>query len=234
VVPVVVSVPRADLVTYGEGTCSFPYCDPPIIAGLGYRSESDGGQCTTGFSVTKVGASGPYNLTAGHCVVNSYNDTWYPSSPGWHLIGHDYTGYTDSNGDAGLIYNGDTTNYPAWANWPAYPNLGVFGTGNSQQGQFLCHSGMTSGTSCGTVTLTQVTAIETVNGRTTAINNETMVSGSGLCSEEGDSGGPWVDPYTGIAYGVHNSATVHRCNTSSFFDPIARVATRLGVTINHI
>jgi hypothetical protein len=93
---------------------------------------------------------------------------------------------------------------------------------------------MTSGTSCGTVTLTQVTAIETVNGRTTAINNETMVSGSGLCSEEGDSGGPWVDPYTGIAYGVHNSATVHQCNTSSFFDPIARVATRLGVTINHI
>jgi hypothetical protein len=215
--------------------CVNMYCDPPLVAGDAYGyviSSSSWGGCTTAFSASA--GSNQYQLTAGHCTSvpnwpspGRWNNTCYSNGSSCPWIGQDIGGYAGAGGDGGLMSAGGTWyNYPAvhvigWS-WPTY---GTPGTGNATVGMYLCHTGLgISATSCGTVTSL------TAGG---AWGGSAMVEVSGTCTIGGDSGGPWFDPSTMVAIGIH-SAGYAGCNQRGYFEPVTRAAATLGVTVQHI
>lgn len=142
-------------------------------------------------------------ITAGHCLLSTspfYAETasGYENELG-REEGHFYGG---GNADGGLIRvknNNWWVEKWGWRGhlviWGSTPEFGaanpsdpIYGSASSYVGEYVCHSGRTTGTGCGTVT--QLNAKVTYTDGTSLSH---MTKTEGACGAPGDSGGPVYD-----------------------------------------
>lgn len=229
---------------YSAQTCGWVgrrRCDTPLHAGVEIVSGNLT-RCTSAFPVRRNGDGVPFLLTAGHCVKGSgtyaynwfawtYNETQLTIGPG-----HTYI-YATADTDGGLIAASGST-WVEQGGWHDYlvvwgppsnpgaiqnPGLVITGSASSYAGLYACHSGRTTGSSCGTVQKTGVKV--TYSG---GEKLERMVELYGACGEGGDSGGPVYSGST--ALGVW-SGGMTGCNTTHYYSGVPELESRFGVHI---
>ena len=177
---------------------------PNSIHGGELVVTNNGNPCTSAFAVLDGTTRGM--LSAGHCNVitshwrsrtlvqqgNNYAATHQDTV--WGDDG-DSSWYTTSQWESDNFYvsttqTRDVTGYESRAN---------------MQGDFVCHFGVASGFSCGTVVSTNFDPSYDVCGWWLGCDNRWVkVEGSTLKACYGDSGGPWFQDRT--AYGVQSGA----------------------------
>ena len=208
--------------------------------------------CTASFPA--VGANGDrYILTAGHCVHQNYEGA--PTYLSWtskdgaltaHAIGSaTQWGSGGTTEWAKIKANGswwDSGSWPAqiayWGTAKVGPggtfegkgapfdlNYPITGQGSNVVGTFACHSGIITGTSCGTISALNVT----YSGAGGPIYNLVELSGPNVCSIGGDSGSPYFTGHS--ALGMHVIKTGTLCGGGFLYVDINLATAALGVTI---
>ncbi|HET7444948.1 MAG TPA: LamG-like jellyroll fold domain-containing protein [Solirubrobacterales bacterium] len=221
------------------------WCDLPVRGGtrmygtptwLGPNGEELEEICTVGFRANGLDGK-KYILTAGHCPLGGPNGplwNWKTvSSQGnhiplgtmsqWHYPGKDWAKIDATGSEAEAV--GWPTILAYWGGPYEYP---IFGEARSYIGQTLCHIGSKSGTSCGIVKAENVT-VEYSGGY--KMNSMFEVGGTGLCSEGGDSGGPFFanNVALGILSGSNNIC--YSTSTRVYFSDIMEAAAELNVNV---
>jgi hypothetical protein len=260
-VSITVVPPEALEVRPDNSRCEFlselAYCSKPIAAGvliseLNTAKPALGEYCTAGplaiLSNPATLAAGleTFLITAGHCLVGTTE--WFTSThPGPNrvtsAIGSTVKLLDDLFGDLGDILLG--TNWlhagvtPALAQITNYQDgglreaLNVLGEAASVLNASLCKQGATSGERCGIIT--GVNILETIGG--VHVHN---IEKTNVCSEGGDSGGPYATLPNGNGVdilGTHIGSQKTTCSglfcstCESFYEPIKTSLEGLGLTL---
>jgi hypothetical protein len=199
-------------------TAASYFCDAPLRGGVRI-DRPNLRTCTAGFIAKKGTAR--YVLTAGHCL-KSFAEGW--SSRYANLSLH-WVGDVNSIMFPAFDFGAIKVLSAAWGTpkpwvyrapplsaWETYP---IKGTATAVLGSFVCHTGATSGGSCGVVSDTNSFV---------SYGNEGFVVGavtvSGGISCKGDSGGP-VFAYK-KAYGLLSGASLFNstCGLKWFYFPL--------------
>jgi streptogrisin C len=179
--------------------CAYPYCDPPLRAGVGIVHSSNQFACTGAFLTRSRSDGKLYQLTAGHCAAGAPGGTWYTQFPdgSGHTIGPIQRTNFNIRADAAILRVSNPAGWRARA-WvyvtpsatttrnEAYP---IRGAGRSVVGSRLCISGSYYGSSnCGQITELGITG-------PVCDSDGSCVTVSGLgrtnaCAIPGDSGAP--------------------------------------------
>lgn len=171
------------------------------------------GRCSAGFV-----AEGGYVITAGHCTdaISSWDtgEGHLGSSVESDFPGDDYgliriEGSVDA---AGAVVDGSGT-------------TDITGAGTPPVGTYLCKSGSTTGTTCGTIRGYDAT-VDYPSGKVSGLIE------TDICSQGGDSGGALFDG--GTAVGVVSGGTDTGCSSSSFrsyFQPVEEALDAYGLTL---
>lgn len=209
--------------------CSYPYCDPPLRAGI--RIASSGYSCTGSFLARSRVDAKLYQLTAGHCGEAS-GDVWDTrfADAGVHDIGDVHNHRFDSGTDSAILH---VANPPGWrarawvqvtdgAGTTANSEYPIRAEGESSVGMRVCTTGSWFGASnCGVVD-----GVNVLVDYGEAIVGD-MVS-STLCTTSGDSGGPVFARNT--AYGLISGGGLP-CET--FYEPIITAENAMRVNVSH-
>ncbi len=181
-------------------------------------TSSSGGRCSVGFNAISDGTR--YVITAGHCTKPG--GIW--SGPDGNAIGP-VAGSSFPGSDFGLV---EVTS-PAWeqthdVNADRDYYLPVTGTTPAPVGSKVCLSGSTSGYHCGEVKAT---------GQTVNYGNGNVVqglTGTSVCAEAGDSGGPFMSgtQAQGTLSGGSGGCLL---GGQSYFQPIGVVLSTYGLTL---
>jgi streptogrisin C len=173
-------------------------CDPPFHGGVEIYGPTT---CTSGFAATGNALGNSFVMTAGHCLSHP-GAWWAQTSNGYQneLGTQEGYFYGGGNGDGGVIrvqnsnwwvkewgWRGHVVIWGPPSNPAAVQNASnpIYGSASSYVGEYVCHSGRSSGSSCGTVTQLN---FKTTYGDGTRVEHMTRVNGA--CAEPGDSGGP--------------------------------------------
>lgn len=207
--------------------------------------------CTAGFAATKNGEIGM--LTAGHCADPAEQGVTKPlsshyntaqTSPGGssELINTVPTGHFMNNyyGDVAfytLNDPNDTFNRRFHVQRTKTKSVNGIRYRSQMFGHPVCHFGITSGKSCGEVTMINYDPQYSTCGPSgNCLPIYVKVEGPSLVGCGGDSGGPWHQGRK--AYGTHSgSETVAfwQCDEAntiySWFYPVSETESRLGVDI---
>jgi hypothetical protein len=212
-------------------------CGLPLRGGVRIGIHNHAEHCSAGFRARGKSNGRMYLISAGHCFKNRdeptlYWDAWNQNNKRTYIGEAQGVSFPppgqSSQGDWGMI---DTTG-SEWttAPWPAmvaywgegYDDESVIdgeypidGEAKSVEGEYVCHSGFASGTSCGHVYETGTT-VHFETGET--VYNETRVGGpkgSEHCNIGGDSGGPWFAGNTALGINSAGANWVYDVN-----DPI--------------
>jgi len=186
-------------------------CDKPLRGGVGIGPYSGEGavRCTSGFQALGNTYGHPYIVTAGHCAGApggttqpwaaketqavegevcacperkiGYMDAIHTSPDDWAVI---HVGLTS------FWYQESWPNVVAWwqgaGQQPLHPEYAINGEATSYIGEYACHSGAYTGTSCGYVTKLNLYIIDPADSHVT----EHVTEVAPACVHEGDSGGP--------------------------------------------
>ncbi|MDX6610003.1 MAG: streptogrisin, partial [Solirubrobacterales bacterium] len=235
---------------------SIASCDAPMRGGVpiqengpGPEEGITGASCTAGFKALGVGNGNRYVITAGHCAKEP--DRQYMAA--FDSLGHEhYLGYTEQaywgNGHDVAKINATGVAYwdiPSWPNWvvewsrnaggfPLDPAHKITSEASSFLGQYVCHSGATTGTSCGYVRALNVPVSYEPSplqepGRTITVNH--MTEAYGVCIEGGDSGGPVFAGNTALGITSFKDAELPECNNVDVYSEITEDTSLLGVKI---
>jgi hypothetical protein len=210
--------------------CAYPYCDPPLRAGI--RITNSGAGCTGAFIARSRSDGALYQFTAGHCARFGGTDTWYThfTDGSTHAIGPVHNYRFSSGGDMAIlrIANPSGWNPQAWVYVTAGPDTTldtsyhITSDSGSTVGQRICTSGAFFGrTDCGTVTRLGVTA--TYGGVTV-----TGLGEASFCGIAGDSGAPVYASHT--AYGLQ-TAGFSECD--SLYQGIRASEDAMNVNVAH-
>ena len=201
--------------------------------------------CTAGFAA-RASVGGAYGIiTAGHCSNNQrMRGVDLPYVSGWASATADAQFHRIPTGSPGSHRLLD--DYICNPSRPVTSQCDVTGdkARTDMMGEYVCHTGRRTGTSCGTVT--DITYRPTYSNacRVRADNNDqgpsimcnsvfVRVDGPSLKSCQGDSGGPWYR--NGVAYGITmGTLGVEDCNLRGqvvFFSAIRHVERFLNVQI---
>ena len=199
--------------------------------------------CTSGF--TAQSNSGTYGIiTAGHCGDNGPNETatikmhniTLPHVNGWASVNADAQFHKIPTGSSHVLRDDYRCNVYRQVGWC---DVADDIARSDMIDDYVCHTGRSSGITCGTVTNTSYQPTYTgacwsSGGDATSCNNVFVeVSGPTLKSCGGDSGGPWYR--SGTAYGIHKgSNSDNKCfvtNVVAHFSAIDEVQDFLGVQI---
>ena len=230
--------------------CIDPYCGSTLRGGVRIFDPSDTTRpCTAGFPA--LGSDGSrYLLTAGHCVRHEHQgipnflnwsskNEWEQTYPIGSVAQAEYPG-----GDwAKINANGSAWDNGSWRSEVVYwgtpilsgsavvgktamvnPEYPITGEAASVIGNYACHSGIVTGTTCGPITgvngsFTQATL--TVYGVNEMAN---------ACSSPGDSGGPVF--FANKALGLHHSSLTEKtCGDTLVYIDIQKATSALGVHI---
>jgi hypothetical protein len=238
-----VEIDRAEsnLLEAQPAACFFPNCPPPLRGGVEIKSSSGGAprHCSAGFKAE--GGGNKYILTAGHCTAGGYT-TWEATDssiflpPKEKLVGPVEQMSFPINDWSKIRVNGygEYWNEPSWPTlvsvWsPLFPEEAhaIEAEGRSYAGQYVCHSGRTSGSSCGTVTKLNVTVeyskTEIVFG---------LTEFGPACINGGDSGGPVFVKHIalGLVSGLANTEAPY-CQQPIIYAEITKAADDLGVKV---
>jgi hypothetical protein len=212
-------------------------CDPPFHGGVEIHGPTT---CTSGFAATGNSFGNKFVLSAGHCL--SHLGLWWAETANGfeNSLGYE-AGYYYGNeeADGGLIqvensnwwvekwgWRGHVVIWGPPANPAAIqnPSNPISGSQSSYVGEYVCHSGRTWGSSCGTVQ--QVNAKTSYEGGKVALSHMTRVEGD--CGTEGDSGGPvWAGNY---ALGIWSGGQLGAC-TVHFYTEVKEIESRYAVHV---
>jgi hypothetical protein len=148
---------RANLFKSAPASCNdaIKSCGLPLRGGVAI--ENGPSRCTAGFTAEDKATHQHVLLTAGHCVSSSPGSAWHAytetgearqlgTSQSYAFPGHDW---------ADIAASGSAWNSP-WASevvlWGTEEARPITSEGPSYLGEQVCHVGVTSGVSCGTVT----------------------------------------------------------------------------------
>lgn len=178
--------------------CNLMRCDNPLRGGQ--RWQVGGTLCTAGFNVWNTSFTHYYMMTAGHCLTNNVGQTAFAQNTGGGNVNIGKAAY-----QYGVVGTLDIVlvDYSA-GNWTPQSGVLVMTSqggknttysenyavtappGPASNGSYLCHTGISVGTSCGTV------------GNQPVGPYGAVTVAAVTC--EGDSGGPWYA--NGHAYGI--------------------------------
>jgi hypothetical protein len=170
-------------------------------------------RCSVGFSVTTgfvsaghCGSVGASATTTGGAALGTFSGKVFPGSADMSYIrtvsGTTLRGYINGYGSGSLPVSGSTA---------------------ASVGSSICRSGSTTGVHCGTVRSLGVT-INYSQGSVTGL------TGTNVCAEPGDSGGPF---YSGSqAQGVTSGGSGN-CNSggTTYFQPVNEILSTYGLTL---
>ena len=181
-------------------------------------------------------------LTAGHCVPGI--SEWAAQDTNLNFR---YMGYVEQSKFPGSDYakiNATGTKYwdvspwrsevaywskhPSFEEWkpPIDADYQIRDEASSYVGEYICHSGITTGGSCGYVTALNVT--ETLSGGET-LNH--LTTASPLCLDRGDSGGPVFAANTALGIVSAGTLEVAQCQRQIFYVEVTEAAKALGVHV---
>jgi hypothetical protein len=250
--PVEVEIRPIDLQSFDDKSeaCSESFCDAPLRGGVKINPPGEpSDHCTAGFPATGVNGS-RYIVTAGHCVElypgapllqywESKDSALQP-----HYIGiaeqweHEWFDW------AKIRVEGSAWNSGPWSPEIAYwgePIIGpkgeflgkkppvnldypIIGEAANVTGNYACHTGIMTGTSCGYISGTEVTH-KTAEHVTYGLNKL-----ANACSIPGDSGGPYFMGHS--ALGLHvDSQNNFACGDTLYYTDILRATAALHVSI---
>lgn len=230
--------------------CTDVFCGTPLRGGVKIYGEADPSKaCTAGFRAIGTSDGGRYMLTAGHCV----QVPGLPATMNWttkddllavHPVGQTQQGWKYPGGDwAKIKANGSWWDVPSWPAqvvvWgtPIFNENGaivgktptvdseraITSETSSVIGTYACHSGIVTGTTCGTVTGIDITH----SWAGLAVYNLNELAN--VCSDHGDSGGP---VFTGnTALGMLTGSGDPKCGDTAYYTDITEATDALGVTV---
>ncbi len=241
---------------YRAAACLGDYCDPPLRGGIGIigPTSSDSpptgsADCTGGFVAQSQIDSEMYMFTAGHCVFahGISGRAWWTrfASNVPHKIGpvHGRARWGNGEGDMAIIR---ISNVPGWnprswvmvkssPDWEDVPGTEwnheypITGSSTVINGKRVCHTGQTTGTSCGRVTALGVSRTYDIpyNGRTLTRTVNDLAQTT-MCIRSGDSGAPVYDH--NIAFGIVATSRVGNCR-DSYYQGIRAAENELNVRV---
>ncbi len=215
-------------------------CGLPMRGGVGIfpPEYSSSYVCTSAFRALGNTDGKRYVLTAGHCVklegtvywpwvtrdnalaqksIGTLNQWWYP--------GHDW---------AKIDATGSWANASSWpamvAYWGVNHEYPIKGEASSFVNQVVCHSGKTTGGSCGTVRNKNVTATYGSDGKITDL---TVIKGPNFCAWYGDSGSPYFSGNMAIGIESGGPTEAPECGEENYgmFVEVTQATAALNVHI---
>jgi hypothetical protein len=193
---------------------SFRTCDPPFRGGFTIGTKSVPTGCTAAFKATDSAGS-RFVITAGHCIRGLGEGQFARDSGGGeaHYLGTVDRAFKGLSGADLARINASESKYwntPSWPTqlvlWrgpiilgesPSNSEFGITSESGSYRGQYVCHVGATSGTTCGYVRTTDL-SFETETNESPPepmwLEHMSEVTGSNFCIDGGDSGGPVYTP----------------------------------------
>jgi streptogrisin B len=211
--------------------------DPPMRGGVKmyHSTSSETTYCTTGFFAHGKGSSHPpYIISAGHCVTDA-DDSGVWTADFANGTAHGFTNggsyKVNAGGDMSALL---MTNVKTWKPRPwivvhkgpstsFHPRYGITAHASSHVGMRVCHTGISSGTHCGTIQKLDVPI--TYDGKT-IVGHQVQ---TGMCGKSGDSGGPVFANHK--AFGTYSATGASSC--VSYFEPIGQIESQLGVEVAH-
>ena len=204
-------------------------CGRPLRGGVSLTRNTSSfhqiGECSTGFKALANGNR--YILTAGHCAALFSSWGSEDASETFHPIGG-VAEYKFPGGDwARITANGSS--YWDWSPWPSQvahywedQERPINYEAWSYLGQYVCHSGTQSGTSCGGVSALDVTAPYGVNHLTEV---------TGVCAMAGDSGGPVFAGSTALGLLSGGDLEFPECQRPILYVEITEATSAMGVSV---
>jgi len=206
-------------------------CGRPLRGGVSLTRNMTGfhqvGECSAGFKAIGNTNGNRFVLTAGHCAELFPKWGSEDANENFHPIGS-VEGYTFPGGDWGKIKaNGST--YWDWTPWPSQvahywedQERAITSEAWSFLGQYVCHSGTQTGTSCGGVSALNVTADYGVNHLTEV---------AGVCVIGGDSGGPVFSGNTALGLVSGGDLGYPGCERPILYAEITEATSAMGVSV---
>jgi len=159
------SVAPAVLEEVAAVACKFPNCNLPVRGGVRTFDVEGTATCMTGFDV-KDANEYTYILTAGHCVVEEYPESWAIANAEntiGYTLGKPIAGLLGEGKDAGVVESTKYVPIPDIAVWAMNEAGEVTGISEAEyyiknevakayEGEIECHIGKHTGTECGEVT----------------------------------------------------------------------------------
>jgi hypothetical protein len=210
--------------------CSYPYCDPPLRAGV--RITNAGVGCTAGFLARSRSDNKLYQFTAGHCALGGHTGTWSTAFANRepHAIGAIGSRFrVGSAGDEAVMAVANPAGWQAraWVYVTASPftardeQYTIGADGGSVIGMRICTTGAFYGrTDCGVVQRLGVTVTYSSGQTVTGLGE------GNICGTGGDSGAPVYANH--IAYGLQ-VAGFAECGT--YFQGIRGAENALNVDV---
>jgi streptogrisin D len=188
----------------------------PVATEGGMPVYSAGNRCTLGFNVHS--GSTYYFLVAARCA-NIVGSTWYADPAQTIVLGT----MAGTNGNTSIVRytNAAVTKLGSVHLYPGSQD--IVSAGNAFVGQRVCRSGRTTGIRCGTVTALNQT-VTFPEGTLSGLVRTTV------CSEPGDSGGPFFAGTTALGLTVGGTGN---CTTGgvTYFQPILSALNAFGVNV---
>jgi hypothetical protein len=220
-------------------SCVYPYCDPPLRAGIRMDNSIGGPPCTAGFLARSRTDNVLYQLTAGHCHSEVPAGTWrtrFSNRSGPHEIGPVHNTTWSANGDVAIIR---VVNPAGWAArawvfvtdsvWTARDeSYSIADDRANALHQRICTTGAVYGLSnCGEVEELDATFTYCIMGGTACRTVQHLARAS-YCAVPGDSGAPMYANH--VAFGIHVARTA---TCMSYYQGIQGAEDLMNVNVAH-
>ena len=225
------------------GTLSYN-CDAPLRGGVGLGKHGQAASCSVGFKATGISTGNRYVLSAGHCAINPTVSEWdaYDHTSTGQYLGVTESAYGGTSGHDLVKIRANGSKFWDISPWPTQViewNPETFTVTNSERsitsesssyvGEYACLTGITTGTSCGTVTAMNETVSGVFQGLPVIVNHLSKLSS--VCNQVGNSGGPVFAGNIALGMTSFADGELPECKNYDLYTEITEDTNYLGVTV---